>query len=30
MKIEILYNEVANLFGDTANLRYLEKSFPKK
>ena len=29
MKIEILYSEVANLFGDMANVRYLEKSLPK-
>ncbi len=25
MKIEVLYSEVANLFGDMANIRYLEK-----
>ena len=29
MKIEILYSEIANLFGDMANVRYLEKSLPK-
>ena len=29
MKIEILYSEVANLFGDMANVRYLEKCLPK-
>ena len=29
MKIEILYSEVANLFGDMANVRYLEKCLPE-
>lgn len=29
MKIEILYSEVANLFGDMANIKYLEKCLPK-
>ena len=29
MKIEILYSEVANLFGDMANIKYLEKFLPK-
>lgn len=29
MKIEILYSEIANLFGDMANVRYLEKCLPK-
>lgn len=29
MKIEILYNELCNLFGDSANVSYLEKSLPK-
>ena len=29
MKIEILYSEVANLFGDMANVRYLEMCLPK-
>ena len=28
LKIEVLYSEVANLFGDVANIRYLEKSIP--
>ena len=29
MKIEILFSEIANLFGDMANVRYLEKCLPK-
>lgn len=29
MKIEILYSEVANLYGDMANIEYLKKSLPK-
>lgn len=29
MKIEILYSEFANLFGDFANVKYLEKCLPK-
>lgn len=29
MKIEILYSELCNLFGDLANIRYLEKCLPK-
>ena len=29
MKIELLFPEVANLFGDSGNLKYLEKLFPK-
>lgn len=28
MKIEILFSEIANLFGDMANVRYLEKCLP--
>ena len=29
MVIEVLYPEVANLFGDLANIRYLEKILPE-
>jgi len=29
MKIEILYPEICNLYGDSANAMYLEKSLPK-
>lgn len=29
MKIEILYSELCNLFGDFANIKYLEKCLPK-
>ena len=29
MKIEILYPEMAYLFGDNANVLYLEKSLPE-
>ena len=29
MKIEILYNEICNLYGDGANVRYLQQSLPK-
>lgn len=28
MKIEILYPEIANIFGDYSNIKYLEKSLP--
>ena len=28
MKLEYLYPELGNLFGDSANIRYLAKSLP--
>ena len=28
MKIEILYPEIANLFGDLANIKYIKSSIP--
>ena len=28
IKIEVLYSEIANLFGDIMNIRYLEKCIP--
>ena len=29
MKIEILYPEIANLFGDLANIKYIMASTPR-
>ena len=28
MKIEVIYSEVANLYGDLFNIHYLEKTIP--
>ena len=29
MKIEVLYPEIANLYGDLENIDYLKKSYPE-
>ena len=29
MKIEVLYPEICNLYGDLGNIRYLQKSCPE-